>query len=94
MGSALGCLLIQLPLSLSFDARVASRFLQLVVEFRAGLRVAVGQVQTGDYDTMRRCLDVPRLGIGFFVWQALVDQQWLRITRQNGSVVLGGLAEV
>jgi len=41
-----------------------------VVEFQAGLRVAVGQVRAGDDDTMGRCLDIPRL-VGLLTWQAL-----------------------
>ena len=37
---------------------------ELVVEFRAGLRVAVGRIERGDDDAADRRLDVAGLGIG------------------------------
>lgn len=60
---------------------------QLVVEFRAGLRVAVRQVQAAYQYTVHGGFQIAALVIVLHARQASADFQRFAVTRQNGHTV-------
>src|SRR6202041_474730 len=65
---------------------------QLVLEFWAGLRIAVRQIDAGDDDAFDGGFDVARLAIVAIAGQLRPDQHRLAFTRQDGDAVPGLLA--
>ncbi len=65
---------------------------QLVVEFRAGLRIAVGQIDRGDEDAADGRFDVAALPVARIARQLHAGQDRLGIARQDGDTVPGALA--
>jgi hypothetical protein len=65
---------------------------ELVVEFRTGLRVAVGCVERGDDHAVHRCLDVAALPVAQIARQRGAGDDRSRVTRENGDAVPGLLS--
>ena len=65
---------------------------ELVVEFRAGLRVAVGRIDAGDEDAVDGGLDVAGLDVGSVAGQGGAGEDRLDTAREDGDAVPGALA--
>src|SRR3954463_8794368 len=65
---------------------------ELVVEFRSRLRIAVRQVDAGDDDTAYRGLDVAGFVIAGLSRQAIAGENGLGIAGQDGDAVPGLLS--
>ena len=65
---------------------------ELVIEFRSRLRIAVRQIDAGDDDAVDGGFDIARLVVVGVAGQAVADQYRLGLARQNGDAVPGFLA--
>jgi hypothetical protein len=65
---------------------------ELVVELRAGLRIAVRSVDRGDEDAPDRRLDVAALEVGRVAWQFGAHEHRVDIPREDRDPVPGRLA--
>ena len=65
---------------------------ELVVEFRAGLRIAVRQIDAGDDDAVDGGFDIARLVVVAIAGQLGPDQHRFGLARQDGDAVPGLLA--
>src|SRR3954469_8941891 len=64
---------------------------ELVVELRAGLRIAVGQVDAADEHTIDRRFDVAALRVAGVARQSRARQDGFLAARENGDAVPGFL---
>ena len=60
---------------------------QLVGEFRAGLRVAVGRIEAADDEAVHRDFDVAALRVGIVTRQLRARDHRLPVASQNGDAV-------
>jgi hypothetical protein len=65
---------------------------EFVVEFRPGLRIAIGQINAADHDTADRCFDVTRLRVSGVAGQGGLRHNRFTVARQDGDAVPGLLA--
>src|ERR1700736_3981883 len=65
---------------------------ELVVEFRPGLRIAVRQIDAGNDDAFDRGLDIARLAVGGVAGKLRPDQHRFGLPRQDGDAVPGLLS--
>ncbi len=65
---------------------------ELVVEFRPGLRIAVGRIERRNQDAVHRSFDVAALRIRGIAGQPGSREHRLTIAGENGNAVPGGLA--
>ena len=65
---------------------------ELVVEFRSGLRIAVRKVDAGDDDAFDRRLDIARFLIVAIAGKGGAGQDRIGLARQNGDAVPGLLS--
>jgi hypothetical protein len=65
---------------------------ELVIEFRPGLRIAVRQVDAGDDDAVDGGFDIARLVIIAIAGQGGAGQHRLGVARQDGDAVPGLLS--
>ena len=62
---------------------------ELVVEFRPGLRIAVRQIEAGDDDAVDGGFDIARLLVVGVAGQLGADQHRIALARQDGDAVPG-----
>src|SRR5260221_461086 len=65
---------------------------ELVVEFRPRLRIAVRQIDAGNDDAFDRGLDIARLAVGGVAGKLRPDQHRFGLPRQDGDAVPGLLS--